>query len=97
MLDVKKMIAKMLKQEPVKMRVVQGSINRAFGSYVNVTAPNITGYKFLAWALVATRGWVGSVYPHNAENQTCTFWNASTGQSGTGEIWCTALYIPKGQ
>lgn len=95
MLDVKKLIAKILKQPTVKCQLVQASINKAFGNHVAVNAPTIDGYNFLCWAQVATIGWVGSVYPSAPQSINCDMWNATTGQSGTGTIDCLALYVPK--
>ena len=79
--------------DAVYAEVVTASINKAAGSDTVVTAPNVAGYKFLCWAQIATNGWVGSVYPSDLLNQTTNVWNASTGQSGTGNIDCLALYI----
>ena len=78
----------------VHARAVTANINKAFGNYVSVTAPSVSGYKFLCWAQVATNGWVGYVYPSAPLSATCNMWNATTGLSGTGRIDCIALYIP---
>ena len=94
MLDVKKLLAKILKQKTVQARLVTSNINRVYGNSASVTAPTVSGYTFLCWAQVATIGWVGSVYPSDPLSVTSNMWNATTGQSGTGRIDCLALYIP---
>lgn len=79
----------------VYAKIVSATINRAYANYVSVTAPSVDGYKFLCWAQVSTNGWVGSVYPSSPLSATCNMWNASTGQTGTGNIDCLALYVPQ--
>ena len=85
---------RVLPRDLVKAQLVSANINKAYGNYVSVTAPSVSGYKFLCWAQVACTGWVGSVYPSAPLSTTCNMWNATTGQSGTGQIACLALYIP---
>lgn len=73
-------------------RLVSATINRAYGGYVSITAPTISGYTFVCWAAVATDGWVGSCYVENPLAVTTNIWNASTGQGGSGLVHATALY-----
>ena len=60
-------------------------------SYVNVTADNVTGYKFVAWIGVATVGWVGYVYPEDFSAKTVNVF-ATTTSSSARNIACFALY-----
>ena len=85
---------RVIPRDLVKTQLVSANINRAFSNYVTVTAPTVSGYKFLCWAEVATNGWVGNVYASAPSSAKCNMWNATTGQSGTGRIDCLALYIP---
>ena len=77
----------------IKFKSVSASISRSYSSYVSITAPSYSGYKFVTWYHVASTGWVGSLYAETPGNTTTNVWNASYGQSGTGSIICYALYI----
>ena len=95
--DVKELVNKFLEvlsRRTVYAQVVSTTINKAYGSNVHVTAPTVSGYQFLCWAQVTTNGWVGSAYPSTPLNQSSPIWIASSGQSGTGQIDCLALYVP---
>lgn len=70
---------------------VTASINKAYGSSVNVTAPTVSGYTFFCWISCVSQGWVGHVYFANIIASTTTVWNSYSG-SGTGTINCYALY-----
>lgn len=70
-----------------------GSINRAYGSSTNMSCTAGTGYKFIGWVGAATIGWVGSIYIENPKSSNTPVWNASTGQSGNGQIQLTALFL----
>lgn len=74
-------------------RNVTGTINKAHGGVVGMTAPTISGYSFVCWVQGVTTGWVGSISPADPRANPSKFWNATTGQSGTGNITCTALYV----
>ena len=76
----------------IATRQVTANIGRAFASNVTITAPDITGFTFVAWVAVETVGWVGSCYATSAIGKTANIFNASTGQSGTGRVDATALY-----
>ena len=76
----------------IETRQVTVNIGRAYASSVLITAPDITGFTFVAWVEVETVGWVGSCYATSATGKTAKIFNASTGQSGTGRVDATALY-----
>ena len=81
--------------QPIKVEYQSGTITRTLGSRTILTAPTITGYKFVCWIHVSTHGWFGSVYPEIGNSQTTNFWlAASPNAPGTnGAIRAWALYV----
>lgn len=77
----------------VVVQKVSATVNRAVGSNVSVTAPDVAGKSFICWVMVATNGWVGSVYPSTPMSQTSVMWvSANASSAGTGTIDCYAMY-----
>lgn len=83
---------RVIPRDIITTRRVQATLNRTYGSHVSITAPTINGYTFVAWGTVATIGWVGSCYVETTNVVTTNIWNATTGQSGNGTVYATALY-----
>ena len=62
---------------------------------VSITAGTVSGYKFLCWVHVATRGWIGSAYIEKATDATANIWVPKSVWDGAGSkgFAATALYI----
>lgn len=71
------------------------SINKAAGSSTSITADTVNYYNFKCWLQPATTGWIGSVYTENPATSSTKIFNATTGQSGTGNVLLTAVYTAK--
>lgn len=69
------------------------SINKPYASSKAITAPTVSGYTFFCWIGSATAGWVGATYIQDIRQATTNVWVASSGQTGTGDVLCFALYI----
>ena len=76
----------------IEIRRQEFDINRAFGSSIAISAPSITEFTFVAWVAVDTVGWVGSCYVTDPTHKDAKIFNATTGQTGTGRVYATALY-----
>lgn len=75
-------------------RTVTATISRSYNAHVGVTAPDVSGYRFLCWSHVVTNGWIGMVYTADITQQVDAWvWTASTGQSGNGQIVAWAMYV----
>ena len=77
------------------VRLVETTINKGLGSGTYITAPTVSGYKFVCWIAVATIGWIASVSPSATTDQTSAVYvTANQGATtGTGTIRGNALYI----
>lgn len=85
-----------ISKDAVKISSVNFSINTAAGNSARITAPAVSGYKFICWIHAATVGWTGSLYFGNAASSTVDVINAysapwTTGSSGSGTAF--ALYV----
>lgn len=76
----------------IEVRRQKYNIDKAWGSHVDISAPSITGFTFVAWVAVDTVGWIGSCYVTSPISTAARIFNATTGQTGTGEVYATALY-----
>ena len=76
---------------------VTASISKARATSVSITAPTVSGYKFVTWVNVTSTGWVGSVSIADANAATTNVWNTDgANQTGSGNITATALYVKTG-
>lgn len=59
-----------------------------------VTAPAVSGYKFVMWVTFCTSGWIGACYPENTMNATTSVWCvADKNSSIEGVVKGYALYV----
>lgn len=95
MLDLKALLAKILKQldTPLKVASVSRSIGRTAGSHVGISAPTVSGYTFLCWLSSATSGWVSATYISEPMNANSNIWSTTTNGTGTGTVIAYALYV----
>ena len=80
----------------VKVVRYETTITKTVGQSAMITAPSESGYTFVSWITCATNGWVGSVYIASPLQASTSAWLAATNSAtGTGTIWCYALYKKK--
>lgn len=60
-------------------------------SYLDITADNVTGYKFVAWIGISSIGWVGYVYPEDFSAKSVRIFT-TTSSSTARDVACFALY-----
>ena len=79
----------------LKTSTVQVSVAMSYGAHTSVTAPTVSGYKFLFWLKPATKGWVTDLGVLSVDSSTMSIWvNAyNRSSSNTGTVECTAVYI----
>lgn len=59
-----------------------------------VTAPAVSGYKFVMWVTFSTSGWIGACYPENTMNATTSVWCVADKTSSIeGVVKGYALYV----
>ncbi len=80
----------------LKVVVVDKDITNDGYSIGSITAPDIEGYKFLAWIYAVSNGFVSLVYVNPPENKVSSVWTSA--QTGTkGHVaHCLALYVRTG-
>ena len=60
----------------------------------SVTANSVSGYTFKGWVMIATDGWVASVYPETPLNKTTNLWLAAGESTNTTSYCvCIAVYV----
>jgi hypothetical protein len=69
--------------------VTKSTTGRKLGE---VTAPEVSGYSFLAWVFISTVGWVGACYFDSPLQATSGVWCAADASTTEGSTQCFALY-----
>lgn len=83
---------------PIATRRIQVNLPTTGQPRAEISAPNVSGYKFLCWLQPSTISWVGSCYVTNTGGQSTVMWLAiSNGGEwkvlADGRVDISALYI----
>lgn len=78
----------------VVMLDAPSSVRAKSSNLGTVTAPAVSGYKFVMWVMFSTSGWIGACYPENTMNATTSVWCAADKNSSMeGVVKGYALYV----
>lgn len=78
-------ISKISKSD-IKVLKVQGTL-AAGVAQGQVTATVPSGYKFVCWVEVTSRGWLGLIYAADVDNPTSDIWRTDTSVDGSYDAW----------
>ena len=74
------------------VETITATINLNAGNHASINAPEVDGYRFIAWVASWSVGWVGATYIANPTSSSTDVYNASNVQDGNRSVYCTALY-----
>lgn len=78
----------------LRVEHVSVSVTRTTSSHASISAPTVSGYTFLCWFATSTSGWVCATYVESPDRANTSIWVCNSQySSGTGNVFCYALYI----